>query len=190
MTKALERVLPSLLFALIFAILPTAAFANPMYYANGTSTAAATTSPTFMSPGAGTTTSPIYDSFADTVAGGFTYRTDYVGLLGRLAGSSTNSVLTICPEYSQNRIDWYRDFVLDPTQIGTTTPFSVVNPNCVTWRFASSTVGGAAVTASTGATSTAAMIFSTPFRYTRFVYSIAGAAANFWAQLVPLKQAR
>src|SRR5437870_5803479 len=108
-------------FAVFLASLAPAgvAFANPSYFANGTSTAAATTTKAFMTPGTATTTTPVFDSYAQTAAGGLTTKSDYAGLLVRLSASSTATVLSVNVEYSQDGIDWYRNFVVDPNQIAT-----------------------------------------------------------------------
>ncbi len=104
------------------------AFANPSGFANATSTAVATTTLKYMTPGTGTSTTPVYDAYAQTFAGGSTSKADAAGLLVQFTASSSVSVLSANVEYSQDGIDWYRNFVIDPTQAGTsTTPFSVLN---------------------------------------------------------------
>jgi hypothetical protein len=168
-----------------------AAHANPSIFANGVTTgSAASTSPAFMTPGTGTSTTPVYDAQLQTFSGGFTSKTDAAGLLIQFTASSTNSVLSAAVEYSQDGVDWYRNFVIDPTQIGTTTtPFSFNTPFSVKWTFASSTVGGSGAIANNNR-STAALLIPTPFRYTRVVFSLTGANGAVWAQLVPIKEQR
>lgn len=166
------------------------AHANPSYFAAATSTAAATTSPTYLTAGASTTTTPVYDAYAQTTNGGVTAKADYAGLLLQFTASSTNSVLNANVEYSQDGIDWYRNFVLDPMQTGTTTsPWALLSPFSLSWKFASSSVGGIAV-ASTTNRSTAAVLIPTPFRYARVVLSLTGGNGAVWAQLVPIKETR
>jgi hypothetical protein len=172
----------------LFAVAGTAQ-ANPSYFAIGTSTNAATTSPAYMTPGTGTSTTPVFDAYAQTLNGGVTSKADTAGLLVLFTASSTNTVLNASVEYSQDGIDWYRNFVVDPNQTGTSTApvFSVGNPYSFSWQFASSTVGGTAV-ASTSNRSTAALLIPTPFRYTRVVFTMTGTAGAVWAQLVPIKE--
>lgn len=163
--------------------------ANPSYFAIGTTTAAATTSPAYMTPGTGTSTSPIYDAYAQTLSGGVSSKADTVGMLVQFTASSSATVLNASVEYSQDGIDWYRNFVVDPNQTGTSTApiFSVANPYSFRWQFASSTVGGIVVPPNSNR-STAALLIPTPFRYTRVVFTLTGAAGAVWAQLVPIKE--
>src|SRR4051794_9771622 len=163
------------------------AHANPSYYTGVVTTNnAATSSPAFMTPGTGTTTTPVYDAYATTTAGGLQTKADSAGMLVQFCGSSTSAVLNNAVEYSQDGVDWYRNFVIDTTQAGTTTvPYAVVSPFSQRWTFASSTVGGAGGAARC---STASFVIPTPFRYTRIVSSLTGANASIWVQLVPIKQ--
>jgi hypothetical protein len=165
------------------------AHANPSYFANGTTTSAATSSPAYMTPGTGTSTTPVFDAYAQTTNGGLTSKADYAGLLLQFSASSTASKLTGNVEYSQDGIDWYRNYLTDPIQVGTTTwpTFNVGTPFSLSWQFASSTTGGGAV-ASNSNRSTAAMQIPTPFRYTRIVFSMTGGNGAVWAQLVPIKE--
>jgi phage gp36-like protein len=80
----------------------------------------ATSSPSYMTPGTATTTSAIYDAYVSTTAGGLTYKADSVGLLEHFCASSSAAVLTPAVEYSNDGIDWFRNFVIDPSQMGTT----------------------------------------------------------------------
>lgn len=164
--------------------------ANPSTFAISTSTSAATTSPRYMTAGNSTTTTPVYDAYAQTLSGGQTFKADLAGLLVRFAASSTATTLNTNVEYSHDGIDWYRNFVMDPMQPATTTApvFTLGNPFSSAWRFASSTVGGAAVNAAGGATSTAAMLIPTPFRFTRVVFSLTGGNGAVWAQLIPIRE--
>jgi len=167
---------------------PAFAYANPSFFAIGTSTSAATTSPAYMTPGTGTSTTPVYDAYAQTFAG-TPYKTETAGLLVQFSASSTNTVLGLGVEYSQDGIDWYRNFLIDGTQSGTTTsPFVLTAPFSMTWKFASSTLGTASTANPT--TTTAAIAIPTPFRYTRVVFSMTGGNGAVWAQLVPIKEQR
>jgi hypothetical protein len=166
------------------------AHANPSVFANATSTAAATTTLSYMTPGTATTTTPVYDAYAQTFAGGSIAKADYAGLLVQLTSSSSVTVLNATAEYSHDGIDWYRNFVVDPNTIGTTTApvFSVTNPFSFRWQFATSTVGGTGLGTSNRAT--AALLIPTPFRFTRVVFSLTGGNGAVWAQLVPIKEVR
>lgn len=165
------------------------AYANPTFFANGVTTGnAASTSPAHMTPGTGTSTTPVYDSYGQTF-GGTPYKTEFAGLLVQLSASSTNTVLNMAVEYSQDRIDWYRNFLIDPSQYGTTTSqFALFAPFSVTWKFASSTLGPASTISPT--TTTGALMIPTPFRYMRVIFSMTGANGAVWAQLVPIKEQR
>ena len=164
------------------------AHANPTIFASATTTkSAASTSAAFMTPGTATSTL-VYDAHAQTLGGG-TYKTDFIGLLVQFSASNTSATLNLSVEYSQDGIDWYRNFVADPTQFGTTTPAAqIATPFTTTWKFASSTLGGA--TSSDAVRSTAAMIIPSPFRYTRLVSTMTGANGAVWAQFVPFKESR
>jgi hypothetical protein len=167
------------------------ALANPSSFATAISTSAATSSPSYMTPGRATTTTPVYDAYSQTANGGFTSKADYAGLLVQFSASSTASILGITAEYSQDGIDWYQDFVVDPNQIATSTgpTFSLVNPFAFSWKFASSTLGGISPS-STSNRATAALLVPTPFRYTRLVFSMTGGNGAVWASLLPIKQQR
>lgn len=167
------------------------ALANPSSFATGTSTAVATTTLSYMTPGTATTTTPVYDAYAQTFSGGLTSKADVAGLLVQLTASSTTTVLNANVEYSQDGIDWYRNYVIDPNQVATSTgaAFSLVNPFSISWKFASSTLIRG-VTYTNPAQSSAALLIPTPFRYTRVVFSLSGANGAVWAQLVPIKEQR
>jgi hypothetical protein len=173
----------------LFALAGTAQ-ANPSTFANATSTAAATTTLRYMTPGTATSTTPVYDAYEQTFAGGSVAKADYAGLLVQLTSSSSVTVLNATVEYSHDGIDWYRNFVIDPNQTGTTTApvFGIANPFSFRWQFATSTVGGIGL--GTSNRSTAALLIPTPFRFTRVVFSLTGGNAAVWAQLIPIKETR
>lgn len=170
----------------LFAFAPQA-HANPSLFSVGTTTnGVASSSAVFMTPGTATTTVQ-HDALAQTFSGGFTYKTDTVGLLTQFCGSSTLAVLTQNIEYSQDGIDWYRNFIIDPSQTGTTTsPWSVGSPFAIKWTYSSTTL--ATLTAPNNTCSFGAFVLPTPFRYIRIVSSLTGANARVWNQLVPIKQ--
>ena len=192
-------------FIAAIALLCTAAFAgiayaNPSYFAAGVSTNySASSSPAYLTGTVGTSTTPVYDtaSSTETVSGGVSYKADSVGLLVQFTASSSLTVLNIAIEYSQDGVDWYRNYVLDPMQnsaSATSSVYSVTAPFVLAMRYASSTVVGGAATAANGPMTNAFRI-PTPFRYTRAVLYTSGAGngssnATVWAKFVPSKEAR
>lgn len=176
-----------LTIALVYAFSVSTAHAQPTYTAPTVETATATTSPRYLTPGTATTTLT-YDSYVPTTN---TYTPSFATLLVQFAGSSTASTLGINVEYSQDGIDWYKSTILSPYSPGTTTPsINLGLTTSYSWTFASSTVGGGVVTAATGATSTRAIMISTPTRFVRSVVSITGAGGAVWQQFVPTKELR
>lgn len=167
----------------------TVAYANPRFFGNPVTTGnTASSTPAYLVPGTSTSTTPVYDAYAQT-QNGAKFKADKATLALQFTGSSTLSTLNASIEYSNDGIDWYRNFVIDPNAMGTTTtPYSLATPESINWKFASSTVGGVALTASNGATSTAYMLIPTPARYTRVVISLTGDRGSVWAQIVPIKE--
>jgi hypothetical protein len=163
--------------------------ANPSSHAGPISTSAATSTPSFMTPGTATTTTQVYDSYASTTRGGLTTKADSAFVTVIFTASSTATVLGWMVEYSQDNIDWYRNYVIDPNQMGTTTPAITIGatPVASSWKFASSSVGGAAVLG-TNNVATAAFLIPTPARYTRIVFYLTGGNGAVWAQITPIKQ--
>lgn len=163
------------------------AYANPSIFAPGASTSAATSTPAFVGSGVATTTLS-YDAYAP-LTNTKQYAANKVGLLVQLAASSTATTYNMAIEYSQDGIDWYRNFTVDPNGLGTTTtPYIVQTPSSISWKFASSTIGGASLTNANSATSTAAFIIPTPFRFVRIVGTMTGGAGAVWMQFVPIKE--
>lgn len=169
--------------------------ANPSYFTPTVQTSTATTTPTFMTPGTATSTL-VHDSYNS----GNPTKSNQIALLTQFTASSTAAVLAINLEYSQGAAgfdctvtptacDWYQDVLLDNNSRSTTTQAANITPtNSYTWTFASSTVGGGAVNATTGGRATRAMVITSPTRYTRFVYTLTGANAAIWGQIVPIKE--
>lgn len=165
------------------------AYANPSAFGGTVRTGStASSTPAFVVAGVSTSTTPVYDSYAVT-SGGRTTKADKATMAIQFAASSTATTLNWSVEYSNDRIDWYRNFVLDTNQMGTTTtPFSFANANSNSWKFASSTVGGLATTNANSATGTAFMIVPTPARYMRVVFSMTGGNGAVWAEITPIKE--
>lgn len=160
--------------------------ATPLYIAQRTSTASATTSVEYLSFGAGTTTLT-YDSYtAGTVS------PDRAALAVMFGASSTNSNLIIDTEYSDNGIDWYEDNL---NSFGATTSPLTVNvagKNRLSWVFSSTTPidGGTGIS-----TSTKMFELRVPERYVRVIFTmatsslgVANTGGTVWAQIAPIKQ--
>ena len=165
--------------------------ANPMRYVPSASTATATSTVTFMTPGAATTTLAI-----DSYANGQTAAFDKAILMTQFTGSSTNSVLNIGIEYSMGvagvdctstptACDWYKDNQFNFVNATTSAPYSIAVPNSYSWKFASSTQGGA-----TTPTDRALNTVTIPVvaRYVRVIYTMATANGAIWGTLVPIRQ--
>lgn len=174
---------------ILFGLAVAVAHANPTYFTAGVSTNnAASTSPTYMTPGTATSTTPVYDSYALTT-GGVQYKADSAGLLVQYIASSTATVFNENVEYSQDGIDWYRNFALSPSQMSTTTwPFALTTPFSSTYKFASSSLDGASFASSSQNMSSAAMLVPTPFRFLRVYFTVSGGNGAVWAQIVPTKE--
>lgn len=134
---------------------------------NVTSTAAATTTASFITAGVSTTTLT-YDSL-------FT-ASDKAVLLTQFAASSTSSVLNIGVQYSQNGIDWFDDELLESVNSTSTPVKSIQVANTYSW------------TAVGTATSSKAIYIPTPARFTRVQYSMTGANGAVWGAMVAKKQ--
>lgn len=164
------------------------AYANPSYFGPGVSTNnAASTSVAYLIPGAATSTTPVLDAY--TPSGQSTkFKVNQASVAIQFTASTTNSILTATIEYSNDNVDWYRSYVVDSNGMGTSTnPFYVTTPDQLSWKFASSSVGGVGIGA-TSNMSTAYIIIPTPARYTRIVFSIAGANGAVWAYITPIKE--
>ena len=134
---------------------------------NQSSTAAATTTIVYMTPGTGTTTLA-YDSLDNG--------SDSAVLLTQFTASSTSATLAIRLQYSQNGIDWYDDNLLSSTNSTTTAVKTVNVANSYAWA------------AAAAGANLKAIDVPTPTRYVRAIYSVTGANAGVWASLVAKKQ--
>lgn len=165
----------------------TVAFANPSFFSTGVSTNnAASTTPAYMTPGTATSTTPVYNAYGTTASQKFAANS--AGLLQRFCASTTSTVLKTTVEYSADGIDWYANFVFDPSQTGTTTIARVITtPYSLTQQFASSSLQQGATAANNQCTTIATTI-PTPFQYIRVVSTVTGANGSIWNQLVPIKE--
>lgn len=155
-------------------------FSCPAYGPGGV----ASTSIAYMTPGTATSTL-LYDTYC--VGGtnqpntGNTNTTNSLALLTQLTASSTSSVLNMAVEYSQDGVDWYQDDNI----FATTTNTNIQSPNSLTWPYAVSNVGGVP---NTGNRLGKVVRIYTPTRYVRVVYTITGANAGVWGELLPQKE--
>lgn len=177
--------------ALVFAMLAgvfvfsTPAHANPLRFPATVSTAAATTSPTYMTPGTATSTIT-YDAWAN---GGGSQAFDKATLLLQMTASSTSTTYNVSVEYSQDGIDWYSDALLQSTTATSTQSYSVATPISYSVKYASTTPGGGLVLA-TSNTALRAITVPTPTRYVRVFTALALGGTNgaIWQQIVGQKQ--
>lgn len=168
-------------------------YANPSYFATGTQTSTATTTPVFMTPGTATTTL-VYNAYAGgsvataaaTSTATNTSKSDSAVLLVQFAGSSTLSTMNIAFEYSMDGIDWYTNFTVPAGYSTTTATYQLgTAPFSVKFPFASSTVAG-------GSTyqvrDNRVIAVNVPTNVVRAVITITGANGAVWARFVPTKQ--
>lgn len=192
-TKNIAAVFLGIVLLLSMFAFATPAHANPSFFANGTSTSAASSSPRYMTTGNATGTI-YFDAYGQTFNGGQTYKADSAILLTQFSASNTSSTLGITAEYADATdgfncantpaaCDWYRDFANDPNA---TTTAALGNPYSVSIKFASSTLNGASSTNSLR--STYAIPFRALTRYMRLVFTMSGANGAVWAKLLPIQQ--
>ncbi len=159
--------------------------ANPSFWVSVNTVA--TTSPTYMTPGTGTTTVTL-----DNLAKGGTYASDSASLNFQLTAST--SIDGIYPtvkfrlEGSQDGIDWYSQAnYLNTT--GTTTILTGTSGDYQVF-FASSTSNISASATTTRVNQS--IIVQTPMRYTRAVFyvpfNLNSANVSLWADIVSKKQ--
>ncbi len=160
------------------------AFANQLFIGSSARSAVATTTLAFMTPGVGTTTTPVYDSAevngTNETNKGDTSVPNTLNLLIQGTGSSTSSVVNFQCQSSEDKIDWYQEEQYNATSTGIQN-FSV--PVSGTFTVASTSIDGLALSASP-------LIFRKIFecpsrlRYTRAVISNTGAGVGIWSALV------
>lgn len=158
----------ALALAIVILIGYKVANANPSFFALGTASSTATTSPTLMQAATATTTILTYDSYAQ----GIPTKTTNAALLVQFAGTNT-PVLNLSYQFSQDGIDWYDD---NYTQSSTGYPVnSVTQANILTWT-------------SNNATTSKIFSMPTPTRYTRVNAKLTTAPGSVWMQPVPNKE--
>lgn len=141
--------------------------ANPLFFPATAQFATATTTVQYFATGTATTTLVTFDSYSQ----GQPKATDKGVLLVQEAASSTSSVIQTTLEYSQDGIDWYADNTITASGVNNTSA-----PIAFAW------------TAAGTATSSKAYSVPMPTRYVRAKFSVTGAGAAVWAQIVPQRQ--
>jgi len=157
--------------------------ANPAFFPVGAASAAATSSPVYMTPGTATTTVT-----QAAYANGNNTGLNSASLLLQFTGSSTASSINVAFEYSEDNVDWYRDSLLG--NISTTSNnASLAVPNNYLLPFASTTVGGVIGTASR---TTRIITVETPAQYVRAVITMPVGSQNgaVWAKFLPVKESK
>lgn len=166
----------SLAAAFLFAV--PSAHANQSSFCIGNSTSGATTSPTFMTPGTATTTLSLTNTISRCTDRSTALTESY--LLIQFTASSTNSQLNINLEYSMDGIDWYQNSLSD--QATTSPQRSIAVAQTYAWKFASSTPGLPAGSASTNRDARIIKVES-PTQWVRAVFALNPGGANgaVWA---------
>lgn len=181
-------------FFVIFLINGGKVSANPSQNQSSNLTATTSTSVGFMTPGTATTT-----YYKDTQADG-SFIADAGFLEVQFNASSTSSTLNWTYEYANDVsgvdctatplvCDWYTDSLLN--DFGTTTTKYVALNNTYSWTFASTSSGGAGVSANNNR-GTKILTVYTPVRYIRAVFSIPPGSTNgaVWANFITKRQSR
>lgn len=162
------------------------AFATPLFTGQRASSATATTSVVYMTPGTATTT-VVYDSY-ERVGTNQTNTSNLVipntvAVAVQGVSSSSVSVLNIACEYSYDNIDWYQNDIYPATTTGAQ-PISAALSYSMT--FASSTLGGV----SNGNKFAKIVTCPVPTQYVRAVLTNTGANLSVFATIVPTKQSK
>lgn len=165
--------------------------ANPFYTGTRAATATATSSPTYLTAGTGTTTTPVYDSYEQngtnqTNAGNITLPNQVAILLNGLA-SSTATVVNVTCEYSDDKIDWYQNEIFDGAT--TTNPVNIEKAQAFTFTYATtSALVGGALFPSSASRYQKLFVCPVPLRYVRAVATNTGSSTALWIGIVPTKQ--
>lgn len=142
------------------------AYANPSQFVTPTQFNDATTTAQFI-VSTGNATSTVFDAYGQ----GTPKAIDSGVMLLNFTASSTSSILGISLQYSNNNVDWFGD-----TLIATSTVTTINTPYTYSWQNPSTVVTSRAITV------------PFPTRYTRAVFTMAGANGSVWWQFVPKRQ--
>lgn len=187
MTKSLNTKYVAMIGAiLVLFSFATLAHANPFYTGTKAMSAAATSTQSYLTPGTGTTTLPVYDSYEqngtnETNSGNITIPNTVAVLLDGNASSSTSVLNAVC-EFSDDGINWYQNELFPAT---TTVAVNIAVPSSFTFAFATSTIGGVVISQTRFQKLVECPI---PLRYVRLTVTDTGAPFSVWREIVPTKQ--
>jgi hypothetical protein len=183
--------LPIILIAIGLVAFATITFAMPSFFPTNASSATATTTVEYLrfNTTSATSTPLVYDAYGiagtNQISSGNRYAANKAVLLLQLKASSTATVIKADLEYSMDGVDWYQDNLTASATAGASE--AIATPNSYSWTYASTTVGGAAVTGSTN-TGAKVLYIDTPTRFVRVIMSVAGANGAIWAAIQPIKE--
>jgi hypothetical protein len=178
-------------------------FATPSKITSKAKTATATSTLVYMTVGAATSTTLVYDSYQ--VDGknqsnfGDTFATDNATLLLQVNASSSATIINVALEFSDDSAcgtrptacDWYENNLSDMST--TTSIVSIGTPDTLSWTFASTTIGGGTTllgAAGLNNRNNKAITIPTPLRYVRAVITLQGANGAIYGEIVPKKQTK
>lgn len=177
-------VLFSVICAVLFFGLAYFAHANPSYFPASVSTATATSTLVYMTPGTATTTLTL-----NSFSAGNTTKTDKAVLAFQYTASGTAPVLQAVIEYSQDGLDWYPAGYKqpDPASGGfASTTQTIFTP--ITWNLATSTnmQGGSGTL--TRIHDSVAIDTQLQWVRVKFIVPVGGGNGGLWAQIIPVKE--
>lgn len=176
--STLYLVIASVIVLAIFAVVPIVK-ANPSLFAPTKATAVATTTLSYLSPGAATTTLS-YDSLD-----GDSSKIDELTLAIQYTASTTGPTLKLRFEDSPDNINWYPRSEFHNTNATTT----LLSGNFSEYQLT------VATTTDNGGSGTSARIHTSftvksPMRYVRAIFYVPASGGNggLWAQFIPIKE--
>jgi hypothetical protein len=163
--------------------LPHIASANPSHFLPTVKTAAATTTPNYLTPGTGTTTLT-YDSYTTSIPDAL----DSAVLMVQFTGSSTASTLNIAIQYSDGGDDYYQDGQGWANYASSTKTFDISQIYQYSWQYASTSRAFLFGSNVTGTSTDYRIIrIPTPTRFVRAVFTLPQGSLNgaVWAKWLP-----
>lgn len=160
------------------ALMPFVASAAPSIFADIKTTAAATSTLQYMSPGAATTTIT-YDSLNGDAA-----KINSLNVVFQYTASSTAPVLLARLEDSQDGIDWYPRTVVAAVA---TTSLMTTPANVMSFTLSTTTDNGGS---GTGNRVHESFTVAAPLRWVRVIFYVPQGTSNggLWAEMVPVKE--
>lgn len=178
----------------IATLLPVITEANPLEFLVENSTTGSVTASTtafgFLSPGAGTTTVPAYDTY--NYGNANTYATNGLALALQFTGSTTptsaqsaTTTYNVALEYSQDNIDWYSDGI----NATTTALVTLTNGYVRAITLGTQSTQGRVVASTTP--TKMLLTIQAPTRYVRAIVTIPQGSTNgsVWGSFIGQKQA-